>query len=172
MSLLNVEFKACSNRLAQQEEILLKQNPLFVGEDHQIDTYFNVNSGRLKLREGNIENALIYYERENTAFAKESHVLLYQYLPDKSLKEILTKTMGIKAVIDKHRRIYFINNVKFHFDTVQGLGTFLEVEAIDKDGSIGRENLQHQCNKYAAMLGVEPVDYCSLSYSDMVLQKI
>ena len=145
MPILNIEFKAKANNLTRLEELLLQQQPEFVGEDHQIDTYFNVatlaaqsfggQDGRLKLREGNIENALIHYQREDIAGAKSSHVLLYQHQPDKTLKEILTKTMGIKVVVDKKRRIYFIGNVKFHFDTVKDLGTFVEVEAIDKDGN-------------------------------------
>jgi adenylate cyclase, class 2 len=180
MPILNIEFKASTNKLAELEDLLQQHNPLFIGEDHQVDTYFNVPSlpsqsfggqaGRLKLREGNIENALIHYERENTAGAKSSHVLLYQHQPDKILKEILIKTLGIKAVVDKKRKIYFINNVKFHFDTVEGLGTFIEVEAIDKDGSIGKEKLQAQCDEYVALFNITPSDFCALSYSDMVLQ--
>jgi len=153
------------------EALLQQHNPVFIGEDHQVDTYFNVTAGRLKLREGNIENALIHYERENTAGSKSSHVLLYQHQPDKTLKEILIKTLGVKAVVDKRRKIYFINNVKFHFDTVNGLGTFIEVEAIDKDGSIGKEQLQAQCDVYAALFNIKAGDYCSLSYSDMILEK-
>jgi len=149
---------------------LKKHNPLFIGEDHQIDTYFNVNSGRLKLREGNIENALIHYEREDTAGAKASRVLLYQHQPDKNLKDILIKTLGKKIVVDKRRKIYFIDNVKFHFDTVERLGTFVEVEAIDKNGSIGKEKLQQQCNDYAILLGIKEDDYCQYSYSDMLLE--
>ena len=169
MSILNIDFKAATNKLAALEALLLQQNPVFIGEDHQIDTYFNVSMGRLKLREGNIENALIHYERVNTAGAKSSHVLLYQHQPDKTLKEILIKTLGIKAVVDKKRKIYFFNNVKFHFDTVDGLGTFVEVEAIDKDGSVGKEKLQAQCDEYAALFGIGAADFCALSYSDMVL---
>ena len=169
MSILNIEFKAKATDVAALEEILLQHNPLFIGEDHQIDTYFNVQTGRLKLREGNIENALIHYEREDFAGAKSSHVLLYQHQPDKTLKEILIKTLGIKAVVDKRRKIYFINNVKFHFDKVDGLGTFIEVEAIDKDGSIGKEKLQAQCDEYAALFNIEATDFCALSYSDMIL---
>jgi len=171
MAVLNIEFKASSNRLSELEAKLQQHNPLFIGEDHQVDTYFNVPFGRLKLREGNIENALIHYEREDVSGAKSSHVLLYQHQPDKALKDIFIKTLGIKALVDKKRKIYFINNVKFHFDTVKDLGTFVEVEAIDKDGSIGKEKLQEQCNKYAALFEIAEEDYCSVSYSDMVLEK-
>ena len=171
MPILNIEFKARAKDIASLEIFLLQHNPIFIGEDHQIDTYFNVAIGRLKLREGNIENALIHYERENTAGSKSSHVLLYQHQPDKTLKEILIKALGIKAVVDKKRKIYFINNVKFHFDTVNDLGTFVEVEAIDKNGSIGKEKLQAQCDEYAALLNISSEDFCALSYSDMILQK-
>ena len=95
--------------------------------------------------------------------------MLYQHQPDKTLKAILIKTLGIKAVVDKSRKIYFINNVKFHFDTVDGLGTFVEVEAIDKDGSIGKEKLQAQCDVYAELFKIADEEFCSLSYSDMKL---
>lgn len=168
---LNIEFKAITNNLAAAEEKLQTLKPRYVGEDHQIDTYFNVTNGRLKLREGNIEYSLIYYERENTSDAKQSDVILYNHQPNESLKQLLIKVHGIKTVVDKKRRIYFIDNVKFHFDTVAGLGTFIEVEAIDTDGTIPIEKLQEQCNYYANFLGVQPTDYLAVSYSDMLLNK-
>ena len=170
MAILNIEFKAATNKLAALEALLQEQQPLFIGEDHQVDTYFNVVTGRLKLREGDIENTLIRYHRENTAGSKASSVLLYHLQPDPSLKEILIGTLGVKAVVDKRRKIYFIDNVKFHFDTVEGLGTFVEVEAIDKDGTIGVEKLQAQCDHYAAFFNISPKDFIAVSYSDMILQ--
>ena len=86
MSALNFEFKATSTDIDRLERLLLELSPRFVGEDRQTDTYFNVSTGRLKLREGNIENALIWYERSNTAGAKRSDVLLYQHQPHPALK--------------------------------------------------------------------------------------
>jgi predicted adenylyl cyclase CyaB len=171
MSIINIEFKAKANNIKQLEEKLLELNPLFKGEDHQIDTYFNVATGRLKLREGNIENALIYYERENTADAKQSNVLLYQHQPDISLKNMLIKLHGIKIVVDKIRRIYFIENVKFHFDLVKELGTFVEVEAIDKTGEIGIEKLKQQCSFYFNFFELKDDHYINYSYSDLLIQK-
>lgn len=169
MNILNFEFKAHTDNLAELEKKLLQLNPQFIGEDHQNDTYFNVAKGRLKLREGNIENSLIHYERENFAEAKSSNILLYQHTPDPTLKEILVKTLGVKVVVDKLRKIYFIENVKFHFDRLADLGTFVEVEAIDKDGSIGLEILQKQCRKYADFFEINGEDYISESYSDLIL---
>jgi predicted adenylyl cyclase CyaB len=167
----NFEFKAKAADLNELEKRLQQKNPLFIGEDHQKDTYFQVPNGRLKLREGNIENALIHYERQNTANAKLSSVILYQHQPDASLKQILETALGVKVVVDKRRKIYFIDNVKFHFDQVEGLGSFVEVEAIDKDGSIGLEKLQEQCHQYGQLFGIQDEDYISLSYSDLLLAK-
>ena len=171
MATVNFEFKASASDILALEQQLQALNPRFVGEDNQTDTYFNVATGRLKLREGNIENSLIYYDRINTAGAKQSDILLYQHKPDQSIKDILIKTLGVKVVVDKKRKIYFIDNVKFHFDRVESLGTFVEVEAIDSDGSIGVEKLQQQCNHYANFFHIAPADYIAFSYSDMLLEK-
>lgn len=168
---INYEFKAVCPDLDAAESRLLQNHPDFKGTDHQTDTYFHVHAGRLKLREGNIENALIHYERMDQAAAKLSHVLLYQHQPDSSLKQILTRSMGIKVVVNKQRKIYFIDNVKFHFDIVQGLGTFIEVEAIDTDGSIGLESLKAQCTRYIDMLGITKDQFIAESYSDLLEKK-
>jgi predicted adenylyl cyclase CyaB len=168
---INFEFKARHANIAEAEKTLQHQAPVFHGEDHQVDTYFQVPAGRLKLREGTIEQALIFYQRSNVAGAKQSDVILYQHNGDKALKQILTQSLGIKVVVDKKRKIYFIGNVKFHFDTVEDLGTFIEVEAIDKDGSIGLETLKEQCRFYQQLLGIEEKDFMAGSYSDMLLAK-
>ncbi len=170
MATVNFEFKAKTAQLDVLENTLKKLNPVFIGLDNQKDTYFNVNTGRLKLREGNIESSLIYYERSNTVGAKQSDILLYHHKADASLKEILIKLHGVKVVVDKKRKIYFIENVKFHFDTVEALGTFVEVEAIDSDGSIGVNRLKEQCIFYANLFKIAEADYIAVSYSDLLLQ--
>ncbi len=168
---LNFEFKARSNRNDELEQALQELNPRFVGEDRQTDTYFQVSHGRMKLREGNIENTLIHYTRSNVAGAKQSNVLLYHHQPNPELKQVLTAALGIKVVVAKTRRIYFVENVKLHFDQVAGLGSFVEVEAIDTDGSIGLEQLQEQCRYFAQRFGIQDQDYLAESYSDMLLSK-
>ena len=169
MTHLNIEFKAKKNDLHLLEEKLLTLNPQFIGEDHQKDTYYNVNTGRLKLREGNIENALIWYQREDVGGAKQSDILLYKHAPDDALKKILIKLHGVKIIVDKIRKIYFVENVKFHFDRVEGLGTFVEVEAIDSTGEIGIEKLKEQCDFYIDFLGIKTEDFMKKSYSDMMM---
>ena len=172
MAHINFEFKAKANHLTKKDEKLLQLNPVFKGQDHQTDTYFNVTKSRLKLREGNIENALIHYERENTNAAKQSDVILYQHQPAKGLKEILTKVHGIKTIVEKRRKIYVVDNVKIHFDEVPALGTFIEVEAIDSDGNKDIEQLKNQCEYFARLFEIKVEDYIADSYSDMIEQNI
>jgi predicted adenylyl cyclase CyaB len=167
---INIEIKAKTADQEKIREILKSNNADFKGVDHQVDTYFKVGSGRLKLREGNIENHLIHYERENKSGPKKSLVILYKYSSDQNLKEILTKSLGVFAVVDKYREIYFIDNVKFHLDKVIGLGTFVEIEAIDKDGSIGNEKLLEQCNHYLNLLNISQRDLVEKSYGDLMLR--
>ena len=162
MSILNFEFKAKATSLNILEQKLQSLNPIFIGEDNQKDTYYNIAEGRLKLREGNIENALIWYKREDFAGAKQSDILLYKHAPDATLKNILEKIHGVKVIVAKKRKIYFVDNVKFHFDTVEQLGTFVEVEAIDKDANIGLQKLQEQIKYYTQFFNVLWIEtYCS-----------
>ena len=170
MTHINIEFKAKCANPERIRKLLLAENAVFKGIDHQIDTYFNVNIGRLKLREGNIETSLIHYERPNVSNAKQSTILLHH--PGKgntsTLKEILTKTLGVLVIVDKKREIYFIDNVKFHIDEVLNLGHFMEVEAIDEDGSIGTQKLQQQCSHYRRLFQIPDQDLIDVSYSDMI----
>ena len=171
MSHINIEIKAKSDNQAQVRAVLKSKNAQFHGVDHQVDTYFSVPFGRLKLREGKIENYLIHYERENKEGPKQSNVILFKSDPKSSLKELLTKGLGVLVVVDKQREIYFIDNVKFHIDVVKNLGTFVEIEAIDKEGTIGKEKLVEQCQHFLDLFAIAESDLISVSYSDLLLQK-
>jgi len=85
------------------------------------------------------------------------------------LKDILSKSQGVLVVVDKQREILFIENVKFHLDIVQGLGSFVEIEAIDEDGTIGEAKLLEQCKAYLDLFGIQ--ELIAYSYSDLVLRK-
>ena len=167
----NVEIKARCPQHHHIKSILEKAQAEFKGIDHQIDTYFKVASGRMKLREGNIENNLIHYLRSDQAGPKTSTVNLYKSSPETNLKNLLEKALGILAVVDKKRAIYFIKNVKFHLDDVHKLGHFVEIEAIDKDGSISEEELLEQCQYYMKLFQIEASDLVENSYSDLILQQ-
>lgn len=169
MNLLNVEIKARCRNPEQIRRTLQDHGARFVGVDHQIDTYFHCQNGRLKLREGNIEHHLIFYQRDNQAEPKSSQVILYNPQPDNSLKAILNRALGILVTVDKKREIYFIDNVKFHLDRVEHLGTFVEIEAIDSSGDRGEAQLHQQCQQFMRLLNIQSSDLIATSYSDMLL---
>jgi len=170
MKLINVEIKAICKNLGRIRKVLEEENARFKGIDHQIDTYFNTDNGRLKLRQGNIENFLISYHRKDKTEAKLSNVILYDTTKQGHvLKELLTKHYGIKCVIDKKREIYYIKNIKIHLDQVKELGTFVEIEA-KSDKKIDEERLRKQVEYYMEKFGIEKEDLVKVSYSDMLLK--
>ncbi len=168
---LNIEIKARCDKPEQVREFLHSRSARFAGVDHQTDTYFRALAGRLKLREGNVENALIHYRRSNEAGPGKSEVMLYPVHPGQSLKPLLAASLGILAEVKKKREIYYIDNVKFHIDEVENLGTFVEIEAQDQQGMLGEQELYEQCRLYMEMLGIRTEDLVGVSYSDMILGK-
>jgi predicted adenylyl cyclase CyaB len=170
MNHLNIEIKARSNNHEAIRMLLKENGAVYKGIDHQIDTYFNVSNGRMKLREGNIENSLVHYNREDKGGPKKSEATIFEIKPNSPLKEILIKALGVLVVVDKKREIYFIDNIKFHIDIVEGLGTFIEIEAIDDNGAIGKDKLFEQCQFYLEEFDIAKEDLISASYSDLLLQ--
>ena len=171
MSFLNVEIKAVCHDLAIPRQILIDAGADFTGIDLQTDTYFNVANGRLKLRQGNIENFLIYYEREGKSGPKNSHFHLIPVIDPVKLKEALSKACGIKVVVRKKREIYFLGNVKILLDEIEDLGTFVEIEAGNLKASKTQGELEKQCGKYMELLKIKSEDLISGSYSDLILKE-
>jgi adenylate cyclase class 2 len=171
MSYLNIEIKARCGDPSFIRNYLLSHDAKFKGTDEQTDTYFNAKNGRLKLREGIIENNLIYYERENEAGPKSSKFNLIPVSDASLLKYTLEKSIGIKVIVKKKREIYYIRNVKFHIDTVDGLGSFIEIEAGNIMADLPENELRKQCENYLKEFGVMEDELVDVSYSDLLLDK-
>jgi adenylate cyclase class 2 len=169
MKRVNFEFKARMRDERRVRRALKQLRARYVGLDHQVDTYFNAPTGRLKVREGKIENALIYYRRTNSARARRSSVDLMLLPRRSSLRAILSRVLTPRAVVDKKREIYFVGNVKIHLDRVRGLGKFLEVEAITRTGRLDRA--RRQALRFQKLFGVVRKDIVPQSYSDLVSSK-
>lgn len=169
MSYINIEIKARTSRQEFIREYLRKAGADYKGTDLQTDTYFVVPSGRLKLRQGAIENNLIWYERPNQAGVKQSDFSLTPVADGEGLKSILQKALGIKVTVVKKREIYYIGNVKFHIDELDGLGHFVEIEAGNKTADVPVEKLKEQCKFYMEEFGIKEEDLLANSYSDMMM---
>lgn len=127
----NVEIKA---RVDDLEALRARLATLPIRrEEHldQIDTFFRVARGRLKLREfpdGSAE--LIYYERADNPGAKLSHYERLPYPEPTPLKRALTAALGVRGTVTKHRDVYLVGQTRIHLDTVERFGTFLELEVV------------------------------------------
>lgn len=75
-----------------------------------------------------------------------------------ALTGVLENALGVLVTVDKQREIYFLENVKFHIDQVGQPGSFVEIEAIDEDSSIGIKKLREQCEYYMQQFDILPQD--------------
>ncbi|MDE3236330.1 MAG: class IV adenylate cyclase [Bacteroidota bacterium] len=170
MPFINIEIKAKCFHPEKVEAFLFANHAEYKGIDKQKDTYFNVPAGRLKLRQGNIENTLIYYHRPNQAGPKQSDFSITQVGDGPTIENLLAAALGVLVVVEKRRKIFYISNVKFHIDEVPGLGSFVEIEAGNMlNESLTEKDLLAQCELYMRAFEIEEKDLIENSYSDMLL---
>lgn len=169
MTYTNIEIKARTLRVGEIRNYLRIHRADFKGIDHQTDTYFQVPEGRLKLRQGNIENSLIFYKRGDDFGPKTSNFKVISVADGNGLKGLLASSLGIKVVVEKEREIYFIDNVKFHIDSLISLGNFIEIEAAGRTGELSYETQQQQCEFYMQEFNIKEEELINISYSDMVM---
>jgi len=161
-----IELKARAEDLQKIRRKLINMGAKHVGTYHQIDTYFEVPTGRLKLREtsGKKEAELIYYEREDKPEPKRSNVYIIKIPNSMNLKNILKKILKATIKVDKIREIYQYKGTQIHLDEVKGLGTFIEFERrihdLNKD--------QEAVNNLKKELNITDDHLESLSYSDLL----
>lgn len=161
-----LEIKARYRDLNTAKKILSEINAKKIGIYHQIDTYFNISIGRLKLREieGERNSKLVYYIREDIRRPKQSKVYLAEICDTDGVKEMLTAIFGIKVVVDKIREIYRYNEIQVHLDRVKELGEFVEFEMEIQDLKRDRKRLL----KLMKILKIDEKDLIKGSYSDLL----
>ena len=165
---VNIEFKAHCAHPEYVRNLLQKMGATFAGTDEQIDTYFNVSTGRLKLRRGNIENNLIYYERSDANRPRRSDVRLVRVTEPSILLGVLSHALGVHCVVAKRREIYFHDETKIHLDSLPTIGNFVEVEVISSLESPNEEEMQKTCRSWMRKLNITANDLVSASYADMI----
>lgn len=70
---------------------------------------------------------LIYYDREESTGPKLSSYEKCK-VPE-MLESVLTSALGTWGVVKKVRTLIMIGQTRVHFDSVEGLGNFVELEA-------------------------------------------
>ena len=167
----NIEIKARAADFAEQREkagALAGSPPELITQE---DTFFRSKRGRLKLRRFDGERGeLIYYERANARGPSESR---YMILPTREagiLRDALSQALGVSGVVRKRREVYHVAGTRVHLDTVEGLGEFIELEAV-----LGPEESQEdgraRVHELASALGISDGDLIDRAYIDLLLDR-
>lgn len=162
----NIELKARVGNLGRAEETCKTLGAVFQTDIRQVDTYFVVASGRLKLRENDPGKCeLIHYHRADEASSKASD---YKIVPGSAeLREMLAAALGVRYVVRKVRGLWLWENVRIHLDTVEGLGTFIEFEAVLGEGFDDADGYRKLARLREAF-GIEYGDLIEGSYVDLM----
>lgn len=163
----NMEFKARLVDLAAAREIARRCGE-YQATERQTDTYFAAASGRLKLREiAGRGSWLIGYARGDDVSSRRSDYRLVEIADAVGVRETLTAALGVRATVRKVREIYLNRNVRIHLDCVEGLGEFLEFEAVlsgrDEEPE-GRRQVEELIELFSATIG-EPI---AVGYADFL----
>ena len=165
-----LELKARVGDLTPFRERLTDLKAYPVGTFHQIDTYYEVPKGRLKLREvsGKEEAELIYYEREDVAEPKRSRVFILRLEKPEIFKRMFDRILEKKVTVEKTREVYRYQGTQIHLDAVKDLGYFIEFERETSMNPKSLERNRQVLKDLMEKLGVEESQLESLSYSDLL----
>jgi homotetrameric cytidine deaminase len=167
MASVNVELKARDPNPEVTTARCLNLGAVDQGELRQTDTYFVARRGRLKLRSqdgGAVE--LIAYRRPDSAGATES---TYVRAPaSESVLEALGLALGTTVVVSKRRRLLAWEGVRIHLDEVEGLGSFIEFEAVLPDAG-DLEAARAKVARLRSELGIEDDALVPVGYADLLI---
>ena len=164
----NIEIKA---RVADLGPVRAAALPLASGAPlrlEQTDTFFGVPRGRLKIRafaDGSGE--LIAYEREDTPGPKPSRYVRVSCDRPGDLAAALSAALPVRGMVRKQREVLIVGRTRVHLDTVEGLGSFVELEVVLADGD-SLESGETEARKLLNALGIPGDDLVSGAYIDLL----
>jgi homotetrameric cytidine deaminase len=139
----------------------------------QRDTYFAGRHGRLKLREQDEAAAeLIAYRRPDAEQAQESAFVRAPAAEPALLREALDAALGETVAVVKRRRLFVWEQVRIHLDDVEGLGTFIELEAMVGPGLNTREEALEKVARLRSELAISDDALVAVGYSDLLLDGV
>jgi predicted adenylyl cyclase CyaB len=164
----NIEIKARVQDYAGLKAKVESLSDIPVQVIPQVDTFFNIPTGRLKLRELAPDRAqLVWYARVDDTGPKRSDYQIYETENPESLKSTLGLALGVRGVVKKIRYLYLVGQTRIHLDDVDGLGYFMELEVVMQPGQTDAEG-QAIAEDLMRKLGVAPGDLLDGAYMDMI----
>lgn len=167
----NIEIKARLDGeralacIAERAAALGADGPRFIEQD---DTFFRCANGRLKLRAfGDGGGELIFYRRADAAGPKESFYVLAPVADCGPLREALTLAYGQAGRVRKRRELWLAGRTRVHLDRVEGLGPFLELEVVLRDGEAAAAG-EDEAHRLLDALGVAPAQLVEGAYVDLL----
>jgi homotetrameric cytidine deaminase len=166
----NVELKARDPDPARSLERALALGAEDQGEIRQRDTYFARARGRLKLREQEPGEAeLIAYSRADEPDARTSSYRRVPVAEASAVREALDEAYGTLVTVTKRRRLLLWERVRIHLDEVEGLGSYLELEAVASPDSEDLGGEHEKVERLRTELDIEDANLIATSYSDLLL---
>ena len=167
MAHVNVELKARDPNPEVTTARCLNLGAVSAGTLQQRDVYFRTRRGRLKLRsQADDGSELIAYRRPDAADASESTFV--RAPTSESVVEALDFALGTTVVVSKRRHLLLWEGVRIHLDEVEGLGSFIEFEAVlpdAGDAETARAKLAHLRSE----LHIEDDALVSGGYADLLI---
>jgi predicted adenylyl cyclase CyaB len=164
----NIEIKARVKNISEFKSRAQALSNTPVEVIPQEDTFFNVPQGRLKLRVlAPDRGQLIYYQRADQGGPKRSDYHIALTSDPESLKHVLSLAYGIRGVVKKTRYLYLAGQTRIHVDDVDGLGQFMELEVVLREGQDDAEG-QAIAEGLMSRLGVERTDLLEGAYMDLI----
>lgn len=164
----NVEIKA---RLRDRASVQAKAEALAtepVRQLRQEDVFLRAQHGRLKLRVFDERTGeLIYYDRPDLPGPKSSHYEIAPTSEPRRLQETLARALGTLGTVRKERTLVLIGQTRVHLDRVEGLGDFLELEVVLKEGQPASEG-QAIARRLMTQLGIPEGDLVEGAYIDLL----
>jgi predicted adenylyl cyclase CyaB len=165
----NIELKARLRDIAAARRVAEALATSRLGTQHQVDTYFPVPRGRLKLRQiDGLSALLIAYHRQDQHDSKSSNYRLVPIANPETLKLALREALTISVIVDKRREIFLWSNVRIHLDLVKDLGAFIEFEAVLEAGEDDHRG-HAQLAELRRRFQIQDEDLIAVSYGDLLL---
>jgi predicted adenylyl cyclase CyaB len=164
----NIEIKAridSVEALLPLAQALAEDPPQIIEQD---DTFFACASGRLKLRDfGSGQGELIHYRRADAEGPKLSDYVRVETDNPAALREALERAYGVIGRMRKTRVLLLVGQTRIHLDRVEGLGDFLELEVVLREGQAEQDG-EAIAEALMAKLGVGASQRLAGAYLDLL----